>query len=321
MKRTLIVPLPQLTDTQRGAITAAAKSQGFEALFFASNQEALPFVSDAEIIFGIGVELAQAAPRLRWLCAPFAGVEPYLAPGVFSSPHALLSNSSGAYGTTIAEHIIMMALEMLRRRPEYEEIIRNRGWQRDLHIRSLRGSRITLLGAGDIGRETALRLRAFSPASMTAVNRSGADHSGLFDQVVPVSRLSEVLPKTDLLIMSLPGTPETDGIMNRERLLLLHRDAFLINVGRGNALDQQVLALLLRQGHLSGAALDVFAREPLPADDPLWDCPRLLITPHVAGNMTLDYTVEKIVALFLEDFENYCAGRPLKRQIDRTKGY
>jgi phosphoglycerate dehydrogenase-like enzyme len=98
-------------------------------------------------------------------------------------------------------------------------------------------------------------------------------------------------------------------------------DAFIVNVGRGSAIDEAALARQLREGRFAGVALDVFVREPLPADDPLWECPRLLVTPHVAGNMTLGYTVERIVALFLEDFGLYCDGAPLLRRVKPGKGY
>ena len=276
---------------------------------------------DAEILFTGMPDLPKYAPNLRWLCTPSAGVEPFVKPGVFASPDVLLTNSSGAYGTTIAEHIIMVTLELMRRQMDYTEIVRRREWRRDLPIRSIRNSRVTLLGTGDIGQEAAIRLRAFSPRSLTGVNRSGRNPGDLFDQVVRQDRLDDILPETDLLIMSLPGTPETDGLMSRERLALLPESAFIVNVGRGNAIDQRALAERLASGRLAGAALDVFEREPLPPEDALWDCPRLLITPHTAGNMTLDYTVERIMALFLEDFENYCAGRPLSRLVRRDRGY
>ena len=109
--------------------------------------------------------------------------------------------------------------------------------------------------------------------------------------------------------------------MDGRRLALLPRDAYLVNVGRGSAIDEAALIDLMRGGHLSGAALDVFAHEPLSPQDPLWDCPRLMITPHVAGNMTLGYTVDRIVEMFLEDFDRFCAGQPLRHLVDRKKGY
>jgi phosphoglycerate dehydrogenase-like enzyme len=194
-------------------------------------------------------------------------------------------------------------------------------WQRGLIVRSVKGSRILLLGTGDIGRETAKRLRAFEPKSIVALNRSGRDAGSLFDRTLPVSALDDILPQTDLLVMSLPGTRETRHIMDGRRLALLPKDAYLVNVGRGSAIDEAALLALMQSGHLAGAALDVFEREPLPVGSPMWDCPRLLITTHIAGNMTLDYTVNRIVEMFLEDFGRYCAGMPLAHLVDREKGY
>ena len=233
----------------------------------------------------------------------------------------LLTSSSGAYGVTIAEHVVMVTLEMMRRKAEYNEIVRQRSWARGLHVDSIRGSRITLLGTGDIGRECAKRMRSFDPASMTGVNRGGGNPEGLFDRTVTVDRLEEVLPETDLLILSLPATAETKNILDAARLALLPETARLVNVGRGSAVDQQALEKMLREGKLAGAALDVFVQEPIPADDSLWDCPGLLITPHIAGNMTLDYTVEQIVNQFLENLRNYAEGLSLRRLVDRKRAY
>ncbi|MBR3017414.1 MAG: D-2-hydroxyacid dehydrogenase [Clostridia bacterium] len=320
MSRKLIAVNPALDERHWEQIRAAAERHGFEALFFREDAQALPHLYDAEIVFGQSEALAKNSPLLRWLCTPSAGVNQFAAPDAFASPDAVLTNSSGAYGVTISEHIVMLALEMLRRQMDYSAIVERREWKRDLPVRSIKGSRITLLGTGDIGRETALRLRAFGPACLLGVNRSGGNPSGLFDQVIPQSRLDEALPETDLLVISLPGTPETFHMLDARRLALLPGQALVINVGRGTVIDQKALEAELRRNRLC-AALDVFEQEPLPPDDSLWDCPNLLMAPHVAGNMTLPYTKDRIVALFLEDFENYCAGRPLLRQVDLTKGY
>ncbi|MBR5111664.1 MAG: D-2-hydroxyacid dehydrogenase [Clostridia bacterium] len=320
MGRKLVAVNPALEERHWEQIRAAAEKHGFEALFFREDAQALPHLGDAEIVFGQSAALAKNSPRLRWLCTPSAGVNQFSAPDAFASPCAVLTNSSGAYGVTISEHIVMLALEMLRRQMDYNAIVQRREWKRDLPVRSIKGSRITLLGTGDIGRETALRLRAFGPAWLLGVNRSGNNPRGLFDRVLPQSRLDEALPQTDLLVISLPGTPETDHMLDARRLSLLSDQALIINVGRGTVIDQKALENELRRNRLC-AALDVFEQEPLPGDDPLWDCPHLLMAPHVAGNMTLPYTKDRITALFLEDFENYCAGRPLLRQVDLKKGY
>ena len=214
----------------------------------------------------------------------------------------------------------MVTLELMRRQLDYSAVVTRHEWKRDLPIRSIKGSRVTLLGTGDIGTEAVMRLRAFGPKSVTGVNRRGANPGGLYDRIVTIDRLDEALPETDLLIISLPGTPETVHILDARRLRMLPDGAFIVNVGRGPVVDTRALETELRAGRLN-AALDVFEQEPLPAEDSLWTCPNLLITPHTAGNTTLPYTVERIAELFLEDFDNYCAGRPLKRLVDLRLGY
>lgn len=316
----IAVVLPHLAEAHRQRISEAAARRGRTVRFFESVQESLPFLPEAEIIFSQFEELARSAPNLKWFCTPFAGVDPFTAPGVFASPEAVLTNSSGAYGVTIAEHTVMVLLSLFRRRLDYDEIIARRDWRRDLPVRSIRDSRFLLAGTGDIGREIALRLKAFGPASVTGVNRSGQNPDHLFDRVLPVTEWESLLPEADALILSLPGTKETFHLLSARQLALLPDGAAVINVGRGSVIDQAALEKELRSGRLT-AALDVFEEEPLPKDHPIWDCPNLLITPHVAGNMTLPWTVQRIVDLFLEDLENYCAGRPLIRRVDLQKGY
>ena len=316
----LIVSVSPLTEEQRGRIAARADQYGLEALFFDSVRDAMPHAPEAEIFFGSAPEFTKEAVNLRWVCAPSAGVNQYLAPGVLPGDHVILSNSSGAYGVTIAEHIIMVTLSVMRRQQEYNAIVGQKKWIRNLPIRSIRDSRITLLGTGDIGQEAAVRLRAFSPASLTGVNRGGSNPKGLFDRIVRCQDMESVLPETDLLIISLPGTAETFRMLNKKRLALLPDGAIIVNVGRGSVIEQKALLEDLAAGRLH-AALDVFEEEPVPADDPVWSCPNLLITPHTAGNMTLPYTVERIASLFLSDLDRYMQGLEPERKVNPAKGY
>ena len=320
MDRKIAAAVPNLTEEHREKIRAAAERHGFEVRFLNDPNEDPAYLNAAEIIFGHLPEAAATASGLKWICSAFAGVDQFPPPEKCVNPGAILSSSSGAYGVTIAEHVVMMLLEILRRQPEYRQIVAAREWKRDLKIRSIRDSRITLLGTGDIGQETAVRLRAFSPASLTGVNRSGKNPEGCFDQVVSGNAWESVLPETDILIISLPGTKQTFHMVGKRQLSLLPDGAVIINVGRGSAVDQAALFSELKNCRLY-AGLDVFEQEPIPKDDPAWELPNLLITPHTAGNMTLDYTVNRIVELFLEDLDNYCAGKPLARLVDRNIGY
>ncbi len=180
---------------------------------------------------------------------------------------------------------------------------------------------MTVLGTGDIGTTCAKRARAFEPASIIGVCRSGRSSEAVYDKVLPVSELDTILPQTDLLAMSLPSTPETRGILSRDRLALLPQGSYIINVGRGSAIDEEALADNLENNHLAGAALDVFQTEPLPKNHRLWNTKNLLITPHVAGNMSLAYTRDKNVQMFIEDLKNFTEGKPLHYLVDRRLGY
>ncbi len=143
----------------------------------------------------------------------------------------------------------------------------------------------------------------------------------VLSSVLKEKHREKILPETDLLVMSLPDTPETVNILSRKRIGLLSEEAYVVNVGRGSAIDEEALAEALDSGRLGGAALDVFRTEPLPADSPLWKTKNLLITPHVSGGLTLDHTLDRNVEMFCTNIENYAVGKPLMNQIDRLKGY
>lgn len=320
MSRIICVVNEFITDAHRRQIDAAAEKHGFSVRYYQTKADASGHLADCEVLFGHWRSLLKEAPMLKWYCCSYAGVDPYQPP--FRFPEGvLLTNSSGAYGVTISEHIMMVTLMLQRRMLDYAQIVRDRGWTNDLPVRSIQGSRLTLLGTGDIGTTFAQRAKALCPASVTGVNRSGRVPDPVYDRVMPMAELDRVLPETDILVMSLPSTPETVDVLSRERLALLPESAILVNVGRGSAIDQDALMDALNAGRLAGAALDVMTPEPLPADHPLWTTKNLLITPHVAGNMTLGYTCNKTVSMFCDDLENYAEGRPLKHLVDLKRGY
>ena len=213
-------------------------------------EEERAFLTECEVVFGHLPEIARTSSALKWICTPFAGVDQFLKPGAFANPEAMLSNSSGAYGVTISEHVIMMLLDILRRQPEYRRIVTNHEWKRDLLIRSIKDSRITLLGTGDIGLETARRLKAFLPACINGVNRSGQNPDNCFDRILTQDAWEQILPETDVLIISLPGTKESFHMVGERQLSLLPDGAVIINVGRGSVIDQETLIRELKSGRL-----------------------------------------------------------------------
>ena len=323
MSRNICIYQEFLTDAHKAQIQKTAEELGFTPHFFTLDQfeEAKACVQDCEILYADSPDLLRAAPAtLKWYCCSFAGVDPYCKdPAIFANPDCILTNSN-VYGVTIAEHVVMVTLMLLRRMPEYEEVVRNRSWSNQLPIRSIRDNEFTILGTGNIGVNVADRMRGMGAAKIIGLSRSGRPHPA-FDEVHPIADLDKVLPDTKILVMALPGTAETIHILNRERIALLPKDAYIINVGRGTALDQDALTEALNSRRLAGAALDVMVPEPLPPDHPLWNARNLILTPHVSGNMTLGYTCDVNVEMFCRDLANYAAGRPLVNLVDRTLGY
>lgn len=302
-------------------IKEAAGQVGAQVFFYKNESEIPESNFDADIIYGFAPSIVKNSKNLKWLCVPWAGVDSLMAPDYFANEECLLTNSAGAYGVSIAEHMIAVSLVMLRRLDEFMAETKNGQWLSPRPQKSLKDCRITVLGTGDIGTTFANRARAFEPAAIVGVCRSGKNSSTVYDKVLPVSQLDSILPETDLLAMSLPATPETKGILSRKRQSLLPQGAYIVNVGRGSAIDEEALADNLESGHLAGAALDVFQTEPLPTGNRLWKTKNLLITPHVAGNMTLAYTKDKNVQMFIEDLKNFSEGKPLHYLVDRKLGY
>ena len=302
-------------------IKSAADQVGAEVFFYKAETEIPGDNFDADIIYGFAPSIVKTSRTLKWLCVPWAGVDSIMAPDYFANQDCLLTNSAGAYGVSIAEHIIAVSLVMMRRLDQFMAETKNGQWLSSRPQKSLKDCRITVLGTGDIGTTFASRARAFEPAAIVGVCRSGKSNASVYDKVLPVSELDSILPETDLLAMSLPATPETKGIISRERMALLPQGAYIVNVGRGSAIDEEALADNLESGHLAGAALDVFQTEPLPAGHRLWKTKNLLITPHVAGNMTLPYTKDKNVQMFIEDLKNFVQGKALRYLVDRKLGY
>jgi len=318
--RKIAVCVPYVPGCYDGRITAAASALGFTVDYYDTPQTLSPNIDEYEILYGdVGPDIIRNAKNLRWVCSPNAGVEKYQ-PEDAMPKGCMLTNSSGAYGLAIAEHIIMVLLMLMRRMPEYQAAMADRSWPCFSPIRSIANSNILMLGTGDIGSNTARRLSSLG-ANVTGVSRSGKSSEPAFSRVAKVDELDTLLPGADAVIMALPSTPDTIGILSRERIARLNSQAFVINVGRGSAIDQEALVEALQNRRIAGAALDVMTPEPLPADHPLWDCPNTIITPHVSGNDALKSTQEADVSMFLGDLELYASGKPLKYLVNRKAGY
>ncbi len=299
MAKKIGVIIDFLNDKYEPQLNHAPAKTRYDHENIPSSAAAVGNVDECEILYGhCSRKVVKSAKSLKWYCTCWAGVNHFCDESLYQNPDCRLTNSSGAYGTTISEHLIMVCLMLLRRQMEYTEIIHAGGWE-------------TLPGG----------IRSLHGACITGVRRTVRSSDLAFTSIHAIAELDSVLPETDLLVMTLPSTAETVGILSRERIALLPDNALVVNVGRGTAIDQEALCDALNAGQLAGAALDVVVPEPLPADHPLRRAKNLLLTPHVAGNMTLGYTCDKSVQMFCDDLENYAAGRPLAHLVDRKRGY
>ena len=296
---------------------------GFTVDFYAENVLSPETAAQYEVLYGLpSPRLLPLMTNMKWFHSCAAGVDAYVKEDLYADPAIILTNSAGAYGPTISEHIIMVILMLLRQYcPTFADIVAKHDWIQELPMRSICGSRITVMGTGDIGTCFARKAKALGAAHICGVRRTARPAADCYDETVTDRELDRVLPNTEILVMALPGTQSTTGILNRERIAMLPENAIVVNVGRGSAIDQEALMEALNAGRLAGAALDVMVPEPLPKDHPLWNTKNLLLTPHCSGNFSLGLTEDINVEHFCENLVLYSKGETLKHLVDRTLGY
>ena len=278
-------------------------------------------VKAADIIFGnISPELVKQNDHLEWMQLNSAGSDQYCKPGVIG-PDTILTCATGAYGLSVSEHMVSMSMMLCRKMDLYMKNQINHEWKEEGSVTSIWNSTTLVAGLGDIGSEYAKRMKALG-SHVIGIRRNVAEKPDFIDELHTMGQLDEVLPKVDFAVFILPSTPATHHIMDERRLRLMKPGSYLINAGRGDAVDCDALNKVLREGGaLAGCALDVTEPEPLPADHRLWNAPNLLITPHVSGGFSLPETLEKIVGLFADNLERYFAGQLIENLVNLQTGY
>ena len=290
-----------------------------------NEREAEQGIAEAEVVFSSHVSGAQfrAARRLRWIHSPAAGIGGMLTPELAGSP-VVLTNSRGLSADTIAEHVLAVTLALFRGLPLAFRRQMQRSWAQDEvgaspGSRTIAGSRLLVVGFGSIGRAVAVRMHALGASVVALRKHVGEPETGSIAEVRSIDRLFDLLPSADVVVVAAPHTRETRGLIGGPAIGRMKADAVLVNVSRGGLVDEDALASALREGRLGGAALDVFRREPLAADDPLWAVPNLLITPHTAG-FRRDHW-DAATALFRDNLRRFELGEPLLNVVDKAAGY
>lgn len=291
----------------------------------------------AEILYTLfALPEEEEVPALRWVHFYLAGINKVIDAPILQREGLQATTNSGANAPQTAEHILTMLLALGHNLPDFFSRQNNHRWMTDKATKykpaELKGSTIGIVGYGSIGRQVARLVRGFG-ATVLATKReakapkdtgyipegSGDPEGDLFTRLYPPQALKSMFKECDFVVITVPLTAETKGMIGTEELAALKPSAYLVDVSRGGIVNHDALIAALNENRLAGAALDVFDEEPLPTDHPLWDMPNVILTPHIAG-FSAQYS-QRANALFIENLQRYLAGEPLLNLIDLERGY
>ena len=264
-----------------------------------------------------------AAAKLRWLHTSAVAVETLCLPELFAKG-VIVSNTRHVQAVPIAEHAMAVVLALAKQLPLVLDHQRDAHWAQNDFMGPrlpwlLRGRTLGLIGVGTIGTEIAVRARAFGMRVVALRRRSGQAAVPAVDEVFGPDQLDRLLDQTHVLVIAAPLTPHTLGLIGAPQMARLPKGAVIVNVGRAKILDTDALVAALHAGHLAGASLDVYPKEPLPPDHLLWTCPNVILTPHTSGFREGHW--DEVVNLFADNIERFERGEALRFRVEPDLGY
>ncbi|WP_313560116.1 D-2-hydroxyacid dehydrogenase [Ruminiclostridium cellobioparum] len=313
-----IVVLMKLNDEQKRFLESEAPGCNF--IYTKNEQLSEEQLKNAGVIIGNPPsEMLKLSKKLQLLQLFSAGVGDYAKEGVLPD-RARLANASGAYGLAISEYMLGVLLELYKNLHIYRDNQAEGNWSYAGNVKGIFGSTALIVGLGDIGGEFASRLKALG-AYTIGIRRTDSKKPDYLDELYLMDKLEDLLPRADIVALSLPETKLTNRVINKSTLQLFKKDAVLINVGRGSAIDTEALCDALENRQLLGAALDVTDPEPLPREHRLWKMKNAVITPHISGGFSLNETKERIVRIAAHNLKSLIEGKALMNVVDKEKGY
>ncbi len=291
-----------------------------------SYQSVEDHLRDAEVIFTISLRPEQfaLAHNLRWIHAPTAAVHQLLFADLTAS-EVVLTNSREVHGPVVAEHVLALIFALAKKISQAALFQQKHEWGQEAiwkdgqHPREIAGATLGLIGVGSIGTRVAKMASALGMRVIAVREHVEKGRPEGVGAVFAPSGLNDLLSQSDFVVVAAPLIGATQGLINTTRLSVMKPSAYLINVGRGPQVDEAALVEALRNRQIAGAALDVFEREPLPADSPLWGAENLLITPHTAG--LTEKLWHRHYELFSDNLRRYLTGQPLRYVVNKQKGY
>jgi phosphoglycerate dehydrogenase-like enzyme len=285
-------------------------------------------VAAAEVIVNSGLtgkgahlrDLWSEAKQVRWVHSLSAGVENLLFPELIESP-VPVTNAKGVFKRPLAEFAILGVLYFYKNVRRLVESQRKGQWDQFM-VQTMPGRTMGIVGYGEIGRECAILAKALGMRIVATRRRPelGKDEP-ILDQVYPLTDLNAMLAVCDVVVLSAPSTRETFHMIGEAQLRAMKKEAVLINVGRGTAVDEPALVKALTEGWITGAAVDVFETEPLPKESPLWTLENVLLSPHCTDRTVNPDWLEMAAQRFVENFDRYSKGEPLEYVVDKKAGY
>lgn len=271
----------------------------------------------AEILIAwqFAVEALEKATRLRWIQLTSAGAD-HLLEARDSLRHRLVTNTRGIHADIMADYTFGAIFMLLWDVPGLLCDQQEKRWI-NKYVSPLAGRTLGIVGVGAVGSEIARRARSFH-MSVVGVKRSSIPVDGV-EQMFGPDRLREMLHLSDFVVLLLPATPETCHMIGEPELRSMKRTSYLINISRGSVIEESALLRALQENWIAGAVLDVFEKEPLPPESPLWTLKNAILTPHISGNLQ-NYS-ERVMEIFSENYLRWKAGRPLLNVVDLEKGY
>ena len=313
---------PQTTTTQQWAKRLAAARPELSVIVADNESDASKAIGRADAAFGtVPASLLGAATKLRWIQAPQAAPPAgWYYPELIAHP-AVVTNFREIFNDHIGAHIMAFVLAFARGLHQYLPQQLKREWRPaplDTGVIHLPEAAMLIVGVGGIGAETARLASAFG-MQVIGIDARRRDAPAGVAELHPPAALDSLLARADFVVLTIPHTPSTEGLMHRARFQRMKRSAFFINIGRGMTTRLDDLVDALRAGEIAGAALDVFEQEPLPADHPLWTTPGVLITPHTAGYGP--YLDERRYDILSDNCRRFMAGQPLRNVVDKSSWF
>jgi phosphoglycerate dehydrogenase-like enzyme len=277
-------------------------------------------LAGTEIIYGFSLpeNVIDRAPKLKWFQTVSAGVDRFLDDKFRQSP-VIMTSVSGIHAVPIGEFVLGLMLMLAKQAPLVFQQKQQQQWKPFVPM-VLRSKTVGIVGLGNIGREVARLAKAFG-MRVVATRRSArqSQRARYVDRLFAPNQLLQLLAESDFVVLTLPLTKETHRIIGETELRSMKPTAYLINVARGQVVDEEALVHAVEENRIAGAGLDVFTREPLPAESRLWELPNVVLSPHVAGLME-DYGVQA-TAVFCQNLRRYLAGKRLINVVDKERGY